>query len=118
MEVGSDLWALNENMASSVSRLDFAEASGKRLPRALKFSDATSAIPVYLQRKSAQIMVEPTENICRSMDRDLLHYFHDFGDDGANSHQSWLSKLILKFFIWVSFCSSLVGLPTKVTSVC
>ena len=29
IQVGSDLWALNENMAS-ISRLDFAEASGKR----------------------------------------------------------------------------------------
>jgi hypothetical protein len=29
IQVGSDLWALNENMAS-ISRLDFSEASGKR----------------------------------------------------------------------------------------
>ena len=29
VQIGSDLWALQENMAS-VSRLDFAEASGKR----------------------------------------------------------------------------------------
>jgi len=37
----------------------------------------------------------------RSMDRDLVHYFHDFGDDGANSHSSnWLRKRIFKFFLW------------------
>jgi hypothetical protein len=29
IQVGSDLWALQEDMAS-ISRLDFAEASGKR----------------------------------------------------------------------------------------
>ena len=37
----------------------------------------------------------------RSQSRDLLHYFHDFGDDGANSHSSnWLRKRIFKFFLW------------------
>jgi len=37
----------------------------------------------------------------RSEDRDLLHYFHDFGDDGANSHSSyWLRKRIFKFLLW------------------
>ena len=40
----------------------------------------------------------------RSMDRDLVHYFHDFGDDGANSHQSYgLRKIILKFILWMVF---------------
>jgi hypothetical protein len=40
----------------------------------------------------------------RSMDRDLVHYFHDFGNDGANSHQShWLRKLIFKFILWAVF---------------
>jgi hypothetical protein len=37
----------------------------------------------------------------RSMDRDLVHYFHDFGDDGANTRQShWLRKLIIKIACW------------------
>jgi len=34
----------------------------------------------------------------------LVHYFHDFGDDGANTHQShWLRKLITKMVCWAVF---------------
>ena len=36
------------------------------------------------------------------MDRDFVHYFHDFGDDGANSHSVSLvtQKDLKKFFLW------------------
>ena len=40
----------------------------------------------------------------RSKDRDLIHYFHDFGGDGRNSHSSnWLRKKILKLLLWIVF---------------
>jgi len=38
------------------------------------------------------------------MNRDIFHSFHDFGESGTNSHQSyWLRKLILKLILWVVF---------------
>ena len=53
------------------------------------------------------------------MDRDLVHYFHDFGDDGANTHQSyWLRKLIQKSYVGRYFCFLHAGLPMKVISGC
>ncbi len=38
------------------------------------------------------------------MNRDLFHYFHDFGNDGANAHQSsWLRSLFFKLILWAIF---------------
>ena len=40
----------------------------------------------------------------RSKDRDLIHYFEDFGGDGQNrTHSHWLRKRIIKFLAWVLF---------------
>ena len=40
----------------------------------------------------------------RSKDRDLIHYFEDFGGDGQNrSYSNWLRKLIFKLLAWVLF---------------
>ena len=37
-------------------------------------------------------------------DRDLVHYFHDFGGDGQNAQGShWLKKKIFKLFCWILF---------------
>jgi|TARA_A200000113_G_scaffold220815_1_gene231547 hypothetical protein len=40
----------------------------------------------------------------RSKDRDLIHYFHDFGGDGMNVQGShWLRKKILSLIFWIIF---------------
>lgn len=40
----------------------------------------------------------------RSKDRDLIHYFHDFGGDGENVQGSrWLRKKIFKLLSWLLF---------------
>ncbi|MEC8043094.1 MAG: hypothetical protein VX130_00680 [Verrucomicrobiota bacterium] len=40
----------------------------------------------------------------RSKERDLIHYFHDFGDDGMNSRNShWLLKRMLRVVGWLIF---------------
>ncbi len=40
----------------------------------------------------------------RSKDRDLIHYFHDFGGDGMNAQGSnWLRKKIFKSILWLLF---------------
>ena len=82
--------------------------------------NASPNIPVYFTGENAGVMEKLPKNIeADSMDRDLVHYFHDFGNDGANSHQShWLRKLIFKFILWASFCSLPAGLLTKVISDC
>jgi len=38
----------------------------------------------------------------RSKERDLIHYFHDFGDDGRNTRRSyWLYRRVFKLLVWV-----------------
>ena len=103
VEVGSDLWALQENMAS-VSRLDFTELR-KALPRALNLSQMLHRLFRLLYWKKRRSYGRTYRKIDgRSMDRDLVHYFHDFGDDGANSHSSnWLRKRIFKIFLVYRF---------------
>ncbi len=40
----------------------------------------------------------------RSKDRDLIHYFEDFGGDGQNRGYSyWLRKKIVQITLWVIF---------------
>ena len=40
----------------------------------------------------------------RSKDRDLIHYFEDFGGDGQNrTYSHWLRKLLFKLIAWVLF---------------
>ncbi|MBP51844.1 MAG: hypothetical protein CMI27_01730 [Opitutae bacterium] len=40
----------------------------------------------------------------RSKDRDLINYFHDFGDDGMNVRSShWLYKKFIRLFLWILF---------------
>ena len=40
----------------------------------------------------------------RSKDRDLIHYFHDFGGDGLNTHSShWLRRKITRGIYWIIF---------------
>ena len=40
----------------------------------------------------------------RSKDRDLIHYFEDFGGDGQNrTYSHWLRKLLVKLIAWVLF---------------
>ena len=52
----------------------------------------------------------------RSKDRDLIHYFHDFGDDNSGNTQSshWLLKGFSKIFFLASFWCLPLGSPTKV----
>ena len=38
----------------------------------------------------------------RSKERDLIHYFHDFGDGGANTRRSyWLYRRAFKLLLWI-----------------
>jgi hypothetical protein len=38
----------------------------------------------------------------RSKDRDLIHYFEDFGGDGQNrTYSHWLRKRIFKLIVWI-----------------
>ena len=40
----------------------------------------------------------------RSKERDLIHYFHDFGGDGMNTRTShWLRRKLLKMLFWAIF---------------
>ena len=40
----------------------------------------------------------------RTNDRDLIHYFHDFGGSTRNSRRSyWLYRKIFKIIVWVVF---------------
>jgi len=38
----------------------------------------------------------------RSKERDLIHYFHDFGGDGKNTGRSyWLYRRVFKLLMWI-----------------
>jgi len=40
----------------------------------------------------------------RSKERDLFHYFHEFGGDGMNVRRSyWLYRKVFKFVFWLVF---------------
>jgi hypothetical protein len=40
----------------------------------------------------------------RSKERDLIHYFEDFGNDGQNRiYSHWLRKKIVKLLLWLLF---------------
>lgn len=57
----------------------------------------------YLRNRSSY--GEPYKKIDdRSKERDLIHYFHDFGGDGLNARNSyWLRKKLLKVFLYFLF---------------
>jgi len=45
----------------------------------------------------------------RSNDRDLAHYYYDFGGESSNSRKSnWLYKKLLKLMAWVIFIIFLI----------
>ena len=38
----------------------------------------------------------------RSSERDLIHYFHDFGGDGRNTrHSYWIYRRMFKLCFWI-----------------
>ncbi len=40
----------------------------------------------------------------RNNNRDLIHYFHDFGGETTNSRRSyWIYRKIFKFIFWFLF---------------
>jgi hypothetical protein len=40
----------------------------------------------------------------RSKERDLIHYFHDFGGDRMNVRRSyWLYRKVFKLLMWIIF---------------
>ena len=55
----------------------------------------------YLKTRSSY--GETTRKIdSRSRERDLIHYFHDFGGDGRNTRRSyWLYRRVFKMLAWI-----------------
>jgi len=55
---------------------------------------------LYLRKRSSfGLSYKKIDN--RSKDRDLIHYFHDFGGETTNSRQSyWLYRKFFKLIIW------------------
>ena len=57
----------------------------------------------YLKTRSSY--GQPSKTIdSRSKERDLIHYFHDFGGDGRNTGRSyWLYRRVFKLLVWIIF---------------
>ena len=55
----------------------------------------------YLKTRSSY--GQPSKTIdSRSKERDLIHYFHDFGGDGRNTRRSyWLYRRVFKLCFWI-----------------